>query len=78
MRTRLGLAGGLIGGAGDGLLGLVESGLGGVGSLDAVSGVVRVSEEGKGNVRASLRPWCGNPCVRLRTCLRLFGGGLIC
>ena len=32
-RTRLGLAGGLVGGAGQALLGLVEGGLGGVRGL---------------------------------------------
>lgn len=36
-RTRLGLAGGLVGGAGQALLGLVEGGLGGVRGLEGLA-----------------------------------------
>jgi hypothetical protein len=64
-RTRLGLAGGLVGGAGEALLGLVEGGLGGVRGL---GGLAVVAVRGMHNIRASPQPWCGNPCERPQTC----------
>lgn len=70
-RTGLSLASDLVAGAGDGLLGLVEGGLGGVGSLASVSEKVRKLL--RGNVRASPQPWCGNPCELLQTWWMLLG-----
>jgi hypothetical protein len=64
----LSASGDLVGAAGEGLLGLVEGGLGGVGGLDGVVSMKwRRSVGMEGDEPSSPQPWCGNLCGMLRT-----------
>jgi hypothetical protein len=68
-RVGLGTASDLVGSAGEGLLGLVEGGLGGVGGLDGVVSMKWRRSGGKeGDEPSSPQPWCGNLCGMPQTC----------
>jgi hypothetical protein len=61
----LSASGDLVGAAGEGLLGLVEGGLGRVGGLGVV--LVDVGEQSQVYVPSSHQPWCESLCGMLRT-----------